>query len=239
MKADFSAVVLAGGRSSRMGSDKLFLEWEGQTLLERAIVLAKRVADEVLISVSHPLQGVSPVVGQIVDLVPGQGPLMGLYTALRACRSPRALVFSPDLPFLPHELLLSIKKASTAFDVIVPRWGGRTEPLCGVYSKTVLSAIEACLNRGERSLHTLLQADGLSVAYLSERALCCWGNPARMFLNLNTPEDYRQAIKLLRARPSTAARPRCRADRVTLETVPPPEPGKENSDVGRPIWTID
>ena len=239
MKTDFSVIVLAGGRSSRMGTDKLFLEWEGQTLLERAIALAKRVADEVLVSVSHPLPAVSPAVRQVVDSVPAQGPLMGLFTALTTCRSPRAFVLSPDVPFLPDELLLSIKDACPFVDMVVPRWRTRTEPLCSVYSKTVLPAIETCLNGGERSLKALLKAGGLSIAYLSEGALRLWGDPARMFLNLNTPEDYRQALKLLRARPSTAVVPRRRADRVTLETVPPPELGKESIYVGRLVRTID
>ncbi|HLG94419.1 MAG TPA: molybdenum cofactor guanylyltransferase, partial [candidate division Zixibacteria bacterium] len=105
MKTDFSVIVLAGGRSSRMGTDKLFLEWEGQTLFEKAVAKARRVADEVLVSVSHPLLIASPTVQQVIDLAPGQGPLMGLFTALTACRSPRALVLSPDIPFLPDELL--------------------------------------------------------------------------------------------------------------------------------------
>jgi len=239
MKADFSAIVLAGGRSSRMGTDKLFLEWEGQTLFEKAVAKAHRIADEVIVSVNHFLPIAPPTVRQVIDLVPGQGPLMGLFAALTACRSHRALVLSPDIPFLSDGLLLSIKGASPSFDLVVPRWRGRTEPLCSVYSKTVLPAIEACLKKGERSLKALVQTDGLSIAYLSRGFLRLWGDPALMFLNLNTPEDYRKALILLRVRLSTANPLRNRADRVTLETASPPKFGKERINAGRLVRTGD
>jgi molybdopterin-guanine dinucleotide biosynthesis protein A len=222
-----------------MGTDKLFLEWEGQTLFEKTVAKARRIADEVIVSVHRPLPIASPTVRQVVDLVPDQGPLMGLFTALSACRSPRALLLSPDVPFLPDELLLSIKDACPSVDMVVPRWRGRTEPLCGVYSKTVLPAIKACLKRGERSLKALVQTGGISIAYLSEGVLRSWGDPALMFLNVNTPEDYRKALKLLRARLSTANPPRYRADRVSLETASPPEFGKEKLNAGRLVRTGD
>src|SRR5215475_10074157 len=131
--ASLAAFVLAGGRSSRMGSNKAFLELAGKPLLEHAISLASSVTDEVRI-VGDP-QAFARFGTILPDLYPGRGPLGGIHAALRASRSELNLVLGVDVPFLEKEFLaflISISQLSGA-TVTLPHASGHLQTLCSVY----------------------------------------------------------------------------------------------------------
>jgi len=134
-----SCIILAGGRSTRMGKDKKFIMFRGQSFLERAVEVAKRLSDEVILSLgtqeqkaevlAKGFQGVSIV----IDHLQSKGPLVGLYNALKKCSREYAVVMPCDSPFLHPKVLQSMIDRSKGHDAVVPRAGGFIEPLLAVY----------------------------------------------------------------------------------------------------------
>lgn len=172
-------VVLAGGASSRMGRDKALLEIEGETLLARAARRLREVCDEVLIADAGRLGGVPDG--------PGRGPAAGLLGAARARPGRSLLVLAVDLPFVPAPLLEEL--ARSAADLALPGWSGGVEPLCAFYGPAALAILEERVGRGRLDLWSLPDEPGLSVRRLGEEELRRFGEPAKLFLNLNRPED--------------------------------------------------
>lgn len=184
--AAFSAVVLAGGRSSRMGVDKATLPHpSGSTLLERQIALLCGLAPaELLVSVrsGQNLEILDADVRAVSD--DGMaGPLGGIVAALNAATQPRLLVVAVDLPYLDADTLRALLLAAPDRGV-VPRLNERFEPLAAVYPRSWLPAAEAALDRGERSLQRLLSAP--EAGALFEVMPVASGRP---FTNWNSPAD--------------------------------------------------
>lgn len=131
---NFSAVILAGGQSSRMGRDKAWLEIGGETLLARQIKLVRAAgATEVFISgrAERDYSTFGPPV--LTDNFPHCGPLAGIESALRICRGPLLLGLAVDMPHLTVALLQQLQTQCRAGRGIIPRWSGRLEPLAAFY----------------------------------------------------------------------------------------------------------
>src|SRR5579864_9177416 len=143
-----SAFILAGGKSSRMGTDKAFLDWAGRPLLAHMVELAKSVTAEVRI-VGDPSRfaALAPVVE---DIFPGCGPLSGIHAALMSSDSELNLILGVDLPFLDSGLLnyVASQAAESGAIVTVPSARGHYEPLCAVYRKEFSLAAEKALQTG-------------------------------------------------------------------------------------------
>ncbi|HTU40397.1 MAG TPA: molybdenum cofactor guanylyltransferase [Candidatus Aquilonibacter sp.] len=190
--ADLTAFVLAGGKSSRMGSDKAFLECEGRTLLERALESAQCVAPHVYI-VGSPgkFEEFGPVVE---DIFRDCGPLAGIHAALRGSQSELNLMLAVDMPFVPRTflqyLIAESRKMSDAM-VIVPRAEGRRQTLCAIYRRDFASASETALRAGRNRIDILF--DNVPVRVIEEDELHRAGFSAEIFRNLNTPGDLETA----------------------------------------------
>jgi molybdopterin-guanine dinucleotide biosynthesis protein A len=188
---DTSAFILAGGTSSRMGTDKAFLELYGQTLLLRALGIARLVAADVRIV--GPRDKYAPYAPVVEDMIPGRGPLGGIHAALSATSTDLNLILAVDLPFLRPELLLYLfdRARGSGATVTVPRAGGHLHPLCAVYRRTFRDRAEDALGAGRNKIDPLFQpADTLLV---EEADLVKLSFPATMFDNLNTREEYDRA----------------------------------------------
>lgn len=144
--AELSGFVLAGGRSSRMGTDKAALLLNGRTLLQHAIEIVESVTrGPVSILGSRQLYG---VYGRVIeDLYPGCGPLAGIHAALAQSRTGFNLIIAVDTPFLSHQLLsyMAARAVESGAVVTVPEIAGFTQPLCAVYSRDFLPIAEAAL----------------------------------------------------------------------------------------------
>ncbi len=181
-KSDRAGWILVGGRSTRMGKDKAFLEIDGRPL-------ALRVADAVT-----RLCGVAKLIGDpekysalglpvIPDEFPGEGPLAGIEAALRCTTADWNLVVACDMPTLDAGLMESL--FDTDGDCVIPRYeDGRLEPLCAVYHRCCHQAIRNALEAGVRKVTDAL-GEPLAVRYLQVGS----SDP---FANLNTPEDLRR-----------------------------------------------
>ena len=165
-----------------MGRDKALLEIEGETLLARAVRRLAEVCDEVLIADAG--RGLDP--GSIPD-GPGRGPAAGVLGALRARPGRSLLVLAVDLPFVPEPLLEEL--ACSGADLAIPSWSGGVEPLCALYGPAALALLAKRVGQGRLDLWSLPEEPGISVRRLGEEELARFGDPTRMFLNLNRPED--------------------------------------------------
>jgi molybdopterin-guanine dinucleotide biosynthesis protein A len=162
-----------------MGRDKALLEIEGETLLASAARRLEEVCDEVLIADAGRLGGIPDG--------PGRGPAAGILGAARARPGRSLLVLAVDLPFVPVPLLQELARSEA--DLAVPDWSGGVEPLCALYGPTALAFLEERVGHGRLALWSLPEEPGLSVRRLGQEELARFDDPARMFLNLNRPED--------------------------------------------------
>ena len=186
-----SVFVLTGGRSSRMGQDKAFLEFAGETLLSRALTLARSVASDVhLVGSKAKFSSYGDVVE---DVYPNHGPLGGIHAALRSSSSDQNLVLAIDMPLLQAPLLsLLLERANESGAIVtVPHLAGGWQPLCAVYRREFADAAERALQADSNKIDPLF-AD-VTLAEINEQDLSWLGFTADAFRNLNTPEDLRSA----------------------------------------------
>jgi molybdopterin-guanine dinucleotide biosynthesis protein A len=176
-------LVLAGGESSRLGSDKARLE--GAALPLAAVERLAAVCIEV--AVADRGRGLVPGRRSLGD-GQGRGPAAGILGAAAAYPGRPLLVLACDLPRVPVSLLAELVQVPQD-DLAVPRWEGGLEPLCALYGPAALAALAARVQEGRFSLHDLASEAGLAVRYLEGEALGRFGDPEEMFFNLNTPGD--------------------------------------------------
>ena len=196
-----AAFILAGGKSTRMGQDKAFLELEGETLLARAITLAASAASEIRL-VGDP-QKLLPFGRVVEDVFPDRGPLGGIHAALTNSTADLNLVLAVDLPFVEPRFLaylLSVASQSGAI-VSVPRASGGWQPLCAVYRREFGPVAERALRKRKNKIDALFSQ--VETRVISEEELERMGFSTEMFRNLNTAEDVERAAGLRPGRGGT------------------------------------
>lgn len=184
-----TAVVLAGGRGRRMRADKAGLDVGGRTLLEHVLAQIEPYFDEILVSVSkgrspelpRPAEGATPI-RLVVDDLPGRGPIGGILAGLKAARNDACMVVACDIPDIDIVLLRELARTACWSEITVPVGpSGLYEPLFAVYRKSVVPAIRALLDRGERSLLPLFDRCRTAVIQFED---------AGRIRNLNTRAEY-------------------------------------------------
>ncbi len=192
MANDVTAFILAGGKSTRMGTDKAFLTFRGRTLLELALELARSIAPDVRIAGDPAKYGTfAPC---LTDLHPNCGPLAGIHAALHASHTELNLMLAVDLPFVTPEFLqflLARAQDSVTATVTVPRAGGRLQPLCAVYRREFAGPAEQALRAERYKIDALF--DPKKTQIIEADALLAAGFSTEMFRNLNTPQDLVEA----------------------------------------------
>lgn len=201
---DTVGVVLAGGASRRMGRDKAALAVDGETLAARAARRLLGVCARVAIADGG--RGLVPGLPCLPD-APAPGPAAGILGAARAWPGHTLLVLACDLPRVSEALLrelvrrLPVAEAAEAGatadpDWVVPRWERGLEPLCALYRPAALAALAAAVERGIAAPHRLAEAAGLRIRFLEGERLRRCGEPADLFLNLNTARDLERWLRL-------------------------------------------
>lgn len=195
-----TGIVLAGGASRRMGTDKAALELGGRTLLQHAVDAleradvgsivvvgaADRSAPTVRATVRAAVHSIGPVRFE-VDAVPGEGPLRGLAAGLAAAAAPVALVVGVDMPFVEPELLrLLAARAAGGASPLLPLHEGVPQPLCSAWPSETLPRIEALLAAGERSILTAARA--LDAEFVPPADYAQIDPEGRSFWSIDTPE---------------------------------------------------
>jgi molybdenum cofactor guanylyltransferase len=192
-----SGVILAGGRSSRMGEDKAAMMFAGEPLLARVLHRIEPAVDDVLVIGPQSIEQLVPGVRVIDDAVPAVGPLSGLYTALRATTRDRVFLVGCDMPFVQPRLvraMLALSEANAHADAVALRAAGRAQPLHAVYSRRCLPAVERALQSEDHSLLSLLAR--LDVVQVDAETVNRDDPGGLSTFNVNTPADWERALRL-------------------------------------------
>jgi molybdenum cofactor guanylyltransferase len=184
-ESNISGFVLAGGKSSRMGTDKALLMIQNETLLQRMISLIDPFCQKVFVSGQDPEYSVYQV-EMIPDKNSGCGPIEGLYSSLRFSSTEWNLFISVDVPFISEELIRLLIMNASACDCVIPQHESGVEPLVAMYNRSCLPVIEEMIKTGNFKLQNLISV--LHTKFLNCNDLIL-ENP-RLFHNLNRMEDF-------------------------------------------------
>jgi molybdopterin-guanine dinucleotide biosynthesis protein B/molybdopterin-guanine dinucleotide biosynthesis protein len=193
METQVSLALLVGGRSRRMGRDKAFVDVGGQPLIER-------LRDRLALAFGHAFIVAKDTrrfrtlgLPVVADALPQDSPTVGVYSAVLAAPTRRVLCLGVDLPFVTREMLTVLAARSEGFEAYVPSDGSGLQPLCAVYAKQTLPALEGMLDQDERRLDLIF--DRVRTGFLDVREAGL-GDPAVLFMNINTPADLETARQL-------------------------------------------
>ncbi len=196
--SNFTGYVLAGGKSSRMGCDKAFLETGGQTFLENSVDALKPDCSQIKIvlnkSQTHFIEKLPKDISYIFDIYENRGALGGIHTGLSNCQSEFAVILAVDLPFVTSEtiaVLANIALSDKKVSAVVPNQAdGRLQPLCAVYRvKDCLPKTEELLNKGNSpSVRDFLKI--VPTHYVEFNEMKTDENKDLLFFNVNYSSDY-------------------------------------------------
>jgi len=193
-----TSIVLAGGRSRRLGQDKRLVNIGGEALIDRVIGRLLPISSEVIVVVAQrqPIPAYEPPPGVriVVDILPDQGALGGIYTGLTEATSHHGVVVACDMPFLNGGLLRHLMSLSDGYDVIVPWIGGRPEPLHAIYSKECLSPIRRLMKRTDLKIVDFWPE--VRVRPVPEEEVDRFDPQHLSFFNINTAQDLARAREL-------------------------------------------
>jgi molybdopterin-guanine dinucleotide biosynthesis protein A len=219
MSNEISGFVLAGGRSSRLGLDKVLLPWNGQTLLGHAVERLQQVCGTVRVCADRDdLPAHQP---PIHDALPGAGPLSAIVAALEQSQTPWNLFLAVDLPLVPVDLLKALAARTNHNHAggagmlsIIPQVEGLPQPLCGLYHCSLAPGLHRALEQGKYKIMLALQEAAASVERASVKSRVEFFDlrnfaaadvtpgleASEWLLNINTPQDWQLAQELARLR---------------------------------------
>ena len=193
----FTLAILAGGKSQRMGQDKAIMPFLGVALIHRILDRLGGLAAEVIVIAPESKEYLSLGIRIAPDLLPGRGPLGGLYTALFAASQQVVATVACDMPFVNAELLAHQRDIlfSDKMDVVVPSSERGLEPLHTIYRReTCLPVVREALDAGEHRVISWFPK--VKVRTLTPEETFPFDSRSLMFLNVNTPGELNQAEKL-------------------------------------------
>lgn len=197
MITDVTGIVLAGGKSRRMGEDKRFLIVGRQTLYERSLSVLRAVFQGVRIVIaqdSSPLLSDVPV---LRDLVPNCGTLGGIYTGLKEAKTEYIFAVACDMPFLNPAVIRYLVSLKVSADMVIVRIGHGLQPTHAVYSRRCLPVFEEMVHSGRLKVQDILGHPSLKVRLVEHNELREIDPEGRSFLNVNTPADLEMVERLL------------------------------------------
>ena len=185
--------VLAGGRGRRMGGNKALLRYRGRSLLEGAIeILHQSQVESVQVVTSSDQLFLELELEQLVDRLPGRGPLGGLETALHDVGEGHAYILACDLPLIPASLYARLESRLAQADAALPHdRRGQLHPLCAIYRGACLPAVRRLLGGANSSAHSLVRQLNCRIVSAADLEL-----PDSVFVNVNTPQDLDEILKI-------------------------------------------
>jgi len=193
-----SGIILAGGRSNRLGRNKALEQVGRQPIISLVLETMTKLFSENIVVVADVLQGrILPIQGKakvIQDSHPGKGSLGGVYTGLAACTNPWGMVVACDMPFLNVDLISHMVSLRQEHDAVVPVVDGQLETTHAVYSKACVPKIEARLKVNDLKISRFYEE--VRVKYLPETEIGWFDPEGLSFFNINTQKDLDRARAL-------------------------------------------
>jgi molybdopterin-guanine dinucleotide biosynthesis protein A len=199
MKEMETAIILAGGKSSRMGFDKQFLKLRDKYLVEMLAERLEKVFNEIIIVTGKPEEYTKHRYKLVEDEVKNFGPLAGIHVGLKNSTSMHNYIVACDMPFINlrylEYMMGLIRQQEGKVDGVITRLGEWIEPFNAFYSKNLLGKIEENMKNGKRQINMLLKDS--NVLYISEAEARKFSPDWEMFTNVNTLKDYESLISRL------------------------------------------
>lgn len=175
----FSAVILAGGRATRMqGLDKGLMLWQGQPLVAHVIDKLKTQVDDIVISCNRSFEDYQHYGLAVADTTPNfAGPLAGIAAALSYCQHDWVIVVACDMPCLPVDVALRLWEASNKSPLTVAHDGEHLQPLCALLHKSLLPSLEEHVKQGHAAVYKWINTQTHSIAYFDDK---------HAFMNINS-----------------------------------------------------
>ncbi|MFC1905807.1 molybdenum cofactor guanylyltransferase, partial [Chloroflexota bacterium] len=193
--AAITGIVLAGGKSSRLGREKALERIGGRRLIETVVDTLGSLSHEVLVVTSkeqfETIASINLKAKTVTDIYPDKAAFGGIYTGLINARTYYGLVVACDMPFLNRILLSYLVQIAPGFDIVIPRVGNKIEPLHAVYSKNCLTTIKKLLD--ENILQMLQLLDLVKTRYVDDDEVDRYDSGRRSFFNINTQNDLIEA----------------------------------------------
>ncbi len=186
-----TAIILAGGRASRMrGRDKALVKIDGIPIIKRQIKILADIFKTVIVVTDNTRRYRLKGVKIIRDIIPEKGPLGGIYSGLLASDSFYNFVIACDMPFINERLVKYMIKNIKNFDIFLPKIGNKFHPLCGIYSKNCISVIRQGLTQDRLKVSDIFSKS--KVKFISKKKLQSFDKKLFCLENINTPEDIKK-----------------------------------------------
>lgn len=198
MSHPVSAILLAGGKSSRLGTDKAKVKLDGESVMIQAIAeKLSGLSEDIVVSTNgRRYEDITIPVRWAIDVRPGAGSLMGLYSGLLAAKHDYAIAVACDMPFINIELLKYMISLPRDYDALLPKIGEQTEQLHSIYSKNCLPKMEKYLNSGHLKITSFM--DEIDVKYVDEDIINKYDPRHLSFFNVNTAQQLNEAQDILK-----------------------------------------
>ena len=182
-----TGVILAGGKSIRMGRNKALVEIHGQRIIDRTVALFQRMFGQVILVTNEPLAYAYLDAEIVVDLIPNRGSLIGIYTGLFYSSYPRSFVAACDMPLLNSKVIEYMIRVIPHYDVVIPHLNDGFHPLHALYSKRCMRFIEKITNEDNLKITSFFNT--VKVREVTPEEIIPLDPPLSSFFNINTPED--------------------------------------------------
>jgi len=197
MEMEVTGVLLAGGKSHRMGEDKRNLLVGERTLLHRGLDVLRSIFQELVVVIAQDSSPLDVDIRVVRDLVADCGSLGGVYTGLTKATTPYIFAVACDMPFLDQAVIAEFTSRRATADIVIARLAGQLHPMHALYSKRCLPAMEQMIVTRQLKLQELVSHESLRVQYITEADLLTIDPSWRSFHNVNTPADLVTARTLL------------------------------------------
>lgn len=189
MISDISAYILAGGKSSRFGENKALYNYDGMPLVQRVVETVRSVIPQIGIIANQPDLYAFLGLPVHTDIIPGLGPLGGIYTALHNASTQYVFIAACDMPDISPRIIEYMITVKDNHDVTIPWNDGFYEPLHAIYSRSCLPVIEDVIGRDERRVSAFLEIEAVATRKVLPEEISPLADPATIFRNINFKSD--------------------------------------------------
>ena len=188
MKKTMTGIILAGGKNSRMGTEKSFLTIDGVRLIDKIFNVYQEIFPEIIIVTNDPLAYTDFSVATVVtDIYKEKGALGGIYTGLFFASHDYSFVAACDMPFLNKDFIIYLTEQVGKYDIVVPQLSDGFQPLHAIYSRNCLTAIKKLLTADKLKITGFYKE--MRLLSISEEKIKPFNKDGQLFLNINTPAD--------------------------------------------------